>query len=129
MTSLAVGSSVVLYDGSPFKPTPNALWDLIDEVGITILGTGAKWLSALEDREIQPGLCRVFFLRVYSLCNRPVVHALNLVLSEFVLTAPTPMQDVMSIWIGSFCMLSPVSKHSLLGGTHLLDISKLIILT
>ena len=34
----------------------------------------------------------------------------------------------MSIWIGSFCMLSPVSKHSLLGGTHLLDISKLILL-
>ena len=73
MTSLAVGSSVVLYDGSPFKPTPNALWDLIDEVGITILGTGAKWLSALEDREIQPGLCRVFFppcvLFVQSSCS------------------------------------------------------------
>ncbi|XP_065197311.1 acetoacetyl-CoA synthetase-like [Sycon ciliatum] len=54
VTSLATGAAIVLYDGSPFKPTPYALWDLVDEIGITILGTGAKWLSALEDRDIKP---------------------------------------------------------------------------
>uniref|UniRef100_A0A8K9WWF8 Acetoacetyl-CoA synthetase n=1 Tax=Oncorhynchus mykiss TaxID=8022 RepID=A0A8K9WWF8_ONCMY len=28
VTSLAIGASVVLYDGSPLMPTPNVLWDL-----------------------------------------------------------------------------------------------------
>lgn len=54
VSALAVGASLVLYDGSPFIPTPHAIWDLVDQIGITILGTGAKWLSALEDREVQP---------------------------------------------------------------------------
>ena len=30
VTALAVGSAVVLYDGSPFVPSPNVLWDLVD---------------------------------------------------------------------------------------------------
>lgn len=54
VTALAVGASLVLYDGSPLIPTPNALWDLVDKLGITILGTGAKWLAVLEDNGIRP---------------------------------------------------------------------------
>ena len=30
VTSLAVGSAIVLYDGSPFVLSPSVLWDLID---------------------------------------------------------------------------------------------------
>lgn len=51
---LAVGSTIVLYDGSPFVPTPAVLFDLIDKLDITILGTGAKWISALQDRKVEP---------------------------------------------------------------------------
>ena len=29
---LAIGASVVLYDGSPLVPTPNVLWDLVDKI-------------------------------------------------------------------------------------------------
>ncbi|KAJ7377297.1 hypothetical protein OS493_030109 [Desmophyllum pertusum] len=54
VSALAVGASLVLYDGSPFVPTPHVVWDLIDQIGVTILGTGAKWLSALEDKKVQP---------------------------------------------------------------------------
>ncbi|XP_048099975.1 acetoacetyl-CoA synthetase [Alosa alosa] len=54
VSSLAVGASVVLYDGSPLVPTPNVLWDLVDELGITIFGTGAKWLAVLEERNLKP---------------------------------------------------------------------------
>ncbi|XP_041756126.1 acetoacetyl-CoA synthetase isoform X2 [Coregonus clupeaformis] len=54
VTSLAVGASVVLYDGSPLMPTPNVLWDLVDQLGITIFGTGAKWLAVLEERDLKP---------------------------------------------------------------------------
>ncbi|XP_064392803.1 acetoacetyl-CoA synthetase-like [Halichondria panicea] len=54
VSALAVGATIVLYDGSPFIPSPNVLWDCVDKFGITILGTGAKWLSALEERNIHP---------------------------------------------------------------------------
>ncbi|XP_076006898.1 acetoacetyl-CoA synthetase [Genypterus blacodes] len=54
VSSLAVGASVVLYDGSPLMPTPNVLWNLTDQLGITIFGTGAKWLSVLQERNLKP---------------------------------------------------------------------------
>uniref|UniRef100_A0A8C9AM72 Acetoacetyl-CoA synthetase n=1 Tax=Prolemur simus TaxID=1328070 RepID=A0A8C9AM72_PROSS len=54
VSALATGASLVLYDGSPLVPTPSVLWDLVDRIGITILGTGAKWLSVLEERHIKP---------------------------------------------------------------------------
>lgn len=51
---LTVGGACVLYDGSPLVPNPNILWDLIDRLHITVLGTGAKWLAVLEQRGIKP---------------------------------------------------------------------------
>uniref|UniRef100_A0A2K5JNC5 Acetoacetyl-CoA synthetase n=2 Tax=Colobus angolensis palliatus TaxID=336983 RepID=A0A2K5JNC5_COLAP len=51
---LATGAAVVLYDGSPLVPTPNVLWDLVDRIGITVLVTGAKWLSVLEEKAMKP---------------------------------------------------------------------------
>jgi len=54
VSSLAVGATVVLYDGSPFHPDGNALWDLADETGISILGTSAKWIAAIEKAGVKP---------------------------------------------------------------------------
>ena len=54
VSSLAVGATVVLYDGSPFQPDGNALWNLADAVGISIFGTSAKWISAIEKAGIKP---------------------------------------------------------------------------
>uniref|UniRef100_A0A8C0JD51 Acetoacetyl-CoA synthetase n=1 Tax=Chelonoidis abingdonii TaxID=106734 RepID=A0A8C0JD51_CHEAB len=54
VSALAAGASVVLYDGSPLVPSPNVLWDLVDRLGITILGTGAKWLAVLEEKNLKP---------------------------------------------------------------------------
>ncbi|XP_033112150.1 acetoacetyl-CoA synthetase-like [Anneissia japonica] len=54
VSCLAVGASIVLYDGSPLLPTANVLWDLVDQIGISIFGTGAKWLSVLRDKEVHP---------------------------------------------------------------------------
>lgn len=33
VSALAVGATVVLYDGSPFIPSPSVLWDLVDYLG------------------------------------------------------------------------------------------------
>ena len=55
VTSLAVGSTLVLYDGSPFYPDGNALWKMADECGISVFGTSAKYISACEQFDIHPG--------------------------------------------------------------------------
>ncbi len=54
VSSLAVGATLVLYDGSPTWPEPDALWNLADEVGISVFGTSAKWISAIEKAGCKP---------------------------------------------------------------------------
>lgn len=48
VSGLAIGARLALFDGSPFYPTPAAMPDLIDREGITVFGTSAKYLAALE---------------------------------------------------------------------------------
>ncbi|TGZ59701.1 hypothetical protein CRM22_008924 [Opisthorchis felineus] len=48
---LALGCSAVLYEGCPFD---SRLWAMIDYLGVTALGTSAKWLAVLEDRGLKP---------------------------------------------------------------------------
>jgi len=54
VSSLAVGATVVLYEGSPFYPGPTAMFDLVDELDISVLGTGAKAIAAWEKAGIKP---------------------------------------------------------------------------
>jgi acetoacetyl-CoA synthetase len=44
----------VLYDGSPAHPDASVLWNLIDEVGISVFGTSAKWIAASEKAGAKP---------------------------------------------------------------------------
>ncbi|HET8552415.1 MAG TPA: acetoacetate--CoA ligase [Gammaproteobacteria bacterium] len=55
VSSLALGATVVLYDGSPFHPQPNSLLKLADEIGISIFGTSAKYIAALEKAGVKSG--------------------------------------------------------------------------
>ncbi|AJO79271.1 acetoacetate--CoA ligase [Pseudomonas sp. MRSN 12121] len=54
VSALAVGATVLLYDGSPFHPGPEHLLDLIDQEGINVFGTSPKYLAALEKAGLQP---------------------------------------------------------------------------
>ena len=54
ISSLGLGATIVLYDGSPFFPSGEVLIDMIDELGITVFGTSAKYISALESANISP---------------------------------------------------------------------------
>ncbi len=55
VSSLAVGATLVLYDGSPFYPDAGALWQLAEDERITVFGTSAKYLSAVEKAGAKPG--------------------------------------------------------------------------
>ncbi|PWN50548.1 putative acetoacetyl-CoA synthetase [Violaceomyces palustris] len=47
IAGLVTGATLVLYDGSPLKP-PGVLWDLAEKHGVTVFGTSAAYLGALE---------------------------------------------------------------------------------
>ncbi|GCE09900.1 acetoacetate--CoA ligase [Dictyobacter aurantiacus] len=51
---LLVGCTIVLYDGSPNYPDIGALWELVQEAGITIFGTSAGYLTACMKAGITP---------------------------------------------------------------------------
>ncbi len=54
VSALTTGATVVLYDGNPFYPGPDAMFDLIDEIGITVFGTSAKFIAAAEKAGVRP---------------------------------------------------------------------------
>jgi acetoacetyl-CoA synthetase len=54
VSSLALGARVFLYDGSPFHPGPAAMWQMTQDEKITIFGTSAKYLAALEKAGVRP---------------------------------------------------------------------------
>jgi acetoacetyl-CoA synthetase len=53
-SGLAAGATLVLYDGSPFHPGPDVLWQMASEEGVTIFGTSARYLAALEKSGHRP---------------------------------------------------------------------------
>ena len=54
-TSLAVGARLVLYDGNAFYPDPGTLWKMAEEEKITIFGTSAGYIAALQNYRVKPG--------------------------------------------------------------------------
>jgi acetoacetyl-CoA synthetase len=54
VSSLAVGSTLVLFDGNPFYPAPDALLRMADELDITIFGTSAKYIASLQEAGVMP---------------------------------------------------------------------------
>ena len=54
VSGLASGCALVLYDGSPFFPRSDSLWRLADEIGISIFGTGARYLAASAKANVRP---------------------------------------------------------------------------
>ena len=54
VSALATGCTIVLHDGAPGYPQVDSLLKLIDEEGITVFGTSAKYLSLLDKEGARP---------------------------------------------------------------------------
>ncbi len=54
ISGLASGATLVLYDGSPFYPDGNRLFDIADEVDLDIFGTSAKFIDAVKKAGLEP---------------------------------------------------------------------------
>jgi acetoacetyl-CoA synthetase len=54
ITSLACEATLLLYDGSPFYPDGNVLFDYADAENTTLFGTSAKYIDALKNARLEP---------------------------------------------------------------------------
>jgi len=54
VSGLACGATLLLYDGSPFYPSGNILFDFMDAEKGTLFGTSAKYIDALGKAELDP---------------------------------------------------------------------------
>ncbi|PJA99047.1 MAG: acetoacetate--CoA ligase [Ignavibacteriales bacterium CG_4_9_14_3_um_filter_30_11] len=54
VSTLSIGSTVVLYDGNPAYPNLNKLWHLVEQEKISVFGTSPKFLSICEKNNLIP---------------------------------------------------------------------------
>lgn len=105
INSLAVGATLVLFEGSPFYPDAGTLWQLAQDVGITVFGTSAKYLASVEKNGLKPG-------EKYDLSKLKTILSTGSPLSEdsFRFVYQGIKQDVClaSISGGTECMMSLV---------------------
>nr|XP_053650123.1 acetoacetyl-CoA synthetase-like [Cherax quadricarinatus] len=107
VVGLFSGCSLFLYDGSPLLPTPNVLWDLVDKLGVTVLGTGAKWLAVLEEKGIIPRETHdLSSLRAILSTGSPLAphsfhYVYNNIKEDVMLGSITGGTDIISCFMGS----------------------------
>ena len=75
VSGLASGAKLVLYDGSPFAGNGNILLDMIDDEGISIFGTSAKYIATLEKEGRKPRIShRLDTLKTILSTGSPLAH-------------------------------------------------------
>ncbi|MBS7605983.1 MAG: acetoacetate--CoA ligase [Candidatus Bathyarchaeia archaeon] len=55
ISSLAVGATIVLYDGNPLYPDWRTLWKVVEEERVTIFGCSASYINSLRGVNAKPG--------------------------------------------------------------------------
>jgi acetoacetyl-CoA synthetase len=101
-SGLSSGATLVLFDGTPFFDDGHGLWKMAERERVTVFGTSAKYISALEKAGVRPN-------EHYKL------DALRAVLSTGSPLAPESFDFVYDA-IGSDLQLSSIS-----GGTDILS--------
>ena len=54
VSGLASGATLILYDGSPFAPSGDVLFDMADRERIDVFGTSAKFIDAVHKAGLHP---------------------------------------------------------------------------
>jgi len=75
VSSMASGATIVLYDGSPFHPQRDVLWDLAQAEKLTFFGTSAKFIDASAKAGASPGTTHdLRCLRTITSTGSPLSH-------------------------------------------------------
>jgi acetoacetyl-CoA synthetase len=129
VSALASGVSIVLYDGSPFRPLDAedgkgdmAMPRLIDELGITHFGTSAKYLSVLEQSRLNPRRhpfrpaslksLRAIYSTGSPLATSTFEYVYASIHSDILLGSITGGTDIISLF-GAPCAILPVYRSEI----------------
>ncbi len=76
VTGLASDATLLLYDGSPFYPDGNVLWDYTAKHECSFFGTSAKYIEAMKNGELKPKDTHdLSSLRTMASTGSPLVHS------------------------------------------------------
>ncbi len=74
VSGLASGATLLLYDGAPTYPSPSVLFDLADAEDMTVFGTSAKYIDALNKAGARPAKThRLASLKTMTSTGSPLV--------------------------------------------------------
>ena len=102
---LAAGCTIVLYDGSPFYPNKNSMWDMCEELGISVFGTSARFIAACaKSRMIPKERCDLSSLRAILSTGSPLVaesfdYVYQNIKSDLMLSSISGGTDIVSCFV------------------------------
>jgi acetoacetyl-CoA synthetase len=117
MSALAIGSTVVLYDGAPIPEEADVLWRMAAEEKLTVFGTSARYLAACEKQKIEPSTHDLSSLKTVLSTGSPLAnHSFDWVYSrvkqDVHLASISGGTDIVSCFAGGNPML-PVYRGEL----------------
>lgn len=75
VSALGAEATLMLFDGSPFYPDGNMLWNYADKHGCTLFGTSAKYIDALKTQGYEPMKTHnLSTIRTLTSTGSPLVH-------------------------------------------------------
>ncbi len=128
VSNLAIGAAIVLYDGSPFQPNSNAMWDMVDELEITHFGTSAKYIEACRQKGLNPikthslESMRTIFSTGSPLVEESFDYVYNHIKKEIQLASISGGTDIISCFAGGNPTL-PVYRGELQSITLGMDVA------
>lgn len=120
VSALAVGSAVVLYDGSPFQPDHQRLLDLIDDERISVFGTSPKFLATLESSGARPrdshdlGSLKTLLCTGSALSPQSYDYVYREIKSDVCLASMSGGTDIVSCFVNGN-PLSPARRGEIMG--------------
>jgi acetoacetyl-CoA synthetase len=106
VSALASEATVLLYDGSPFYPDGNILFDLADKTDMTLFGTSAKFIDAVNKAGLEPGRThRLDTLRTMTSTGSPLApesfdFVYGKIKSDIHLASISGGTDIVSCFVG-----------------------------
>ncbi len=75
VSGLLLKSTIYLYDGSPFYPNAEVLWNFVDSEKINFMGVSAKYIDALSKENINViGKYKLKNLEIIGSTGSPLIH-------------------------------------------------------
>jgi acetoacetyl-CoA synthetase len=75
LSALGLGTTLVLYDGSPMYPTQHRLLDVLSESETTVWGSSAAFFASLEKNQVQYDVKKLAKLKLILSTGSPLLPA------------------------------------------------------